>query len=109
MRDDQKERLADLSESVMDAFLDAADPKLWAGDGEDPAAMEKDTRGARNWDVKNANQVGALVARVLDLKERLIAGVKPPDQKPEDDPDQDIRRYEKVAQEMLKKASERQK
>jgi hypothetical protein len=103
MRDDQLKRLDDLAESVMDTFLDAADPSTWTGAGQAADAMDPQTRGARNWDCKNANQIGALVARVLDLKGR-IAGENGGPEKPDDEADADIARFERAAKEAMKKA-----
>lgn len=102
IRDDQTARLGDLTTQVMDAFLDAADPGLWAGAGQDPASMDPQTRGARNWDMKNANQAGSLMARLLDLRERL-AGVNDGGgkQKPDDEAEHDIKKYEKQAKQYL--------
>lgn len=109
MRDDQTVRLGDLAEKVMDVFLDAADPANWSGDGEDPAGMKPDVRGARNWDIKNANQAGALVARVLDLRDRIGGSKSADPMAPDDAADAEVARYEKQAKELLKRVNEKQR
>ena len=110
MRDDQLTRLPriqTLANEVMDAFLDAADPANWAGVGKKPAEMTPDVRGARNWDVKNANQVGALTARILDLRDRMGGAAPAPGANPDDAAEADVAKYEKQAKELLKRAKER--
>lgn len=102
MRPDQLTQLTDLAESIMDVFVSEADPRNWNGSGMTATEMDPHTRGARNWDVKNANQVGALLSRTLDLKERLqgLGGHTPPG---EDDADDQIQKAEKLARETLKR------
>lgn len=103
MRDDQTIRLQDLTEELMDQFIQAADPGNWTGAGQLPDQMDPTTRGARNWDVKNANQIGALTARAMDLRERLsgVGGGTPP---ADDQAEADISRFEKQARDAMKKA-----
>jgi hypothetical protein len=103
MRDDQQKQLEELGESLMDNFLAAADPRNWTGNGENPAEMTPETRGARNWDVKNANQIGALTARSLDLLDRLRGDRGGPDV-PDDQAEAEISRFEKQARDAMKKA-----
>lgn len=100
MRPDQQHKLDALTENLMDVFLHEADPENWNGAGESAAAMTPEVRGARNWDAKNANQVGSLVARALDLRDRINgAGFIPPPS--QDDADADIARFEKQARRLL--------
>lgn len=108
MRKDQTERLSELTENLMDVFLTEADPAIWTGSGMSPAEMDPQTRGARNWDMKNANQAGALVARALDLKERLV-GVRAPHPPADDAADADIARFEKQAKKIIDGLAERQR
>ena len=103
MRDDQTARLNDLSESLMDAFIDAADPRCWSGSGQAPTEMDQSTRGSRNWDLKIANQLGALTARAMDLRERL-SGARGGPMTPDDTAEGDISRFEKAARDAMKKA-----
>lgn len=100
MRPDQLEQLNDLGDQLMDVFVSEADPRNWNGAGMAATEMDPQTRGARNWDVKNANQVGALLARTLDLKERL-QGLRGGPAMPEDDADREIARAEKLARDTL--------
>lgn len=97
MMDDKLKALSDLGDKLMDVFLAEADPTQWNGHGQLPCEMDKDTRGARNWDMKNANQAGALVARALDLQARLAT----PGMRADDDPEADIARFEKQARTMI--------
>lgn len=102
MRPDQLSQLNDLAESIMDVFVSEADPRNWPGANVPSADMEPEQRGNRNWTIKNANQVGALLSRTLDLKERLqgVGGHTPPG---EDDADDQIQKAEKLARETLKR------
>jgi hypothetical protein len=108
MRPDQTEKLNDLTGDLMDVFLTEADPTNWTGAGQTQAEMEKETRGARNWDMKNANQAGALLARALDLRDRL-QGVTQPNTPPvpDDAAEADIARFERQAKEMIKQVTEK--
>lgn len=99
MRADQLARLADLTEEVADVFLEAAHPENWTGAGQDMQSMDPATRGARNWDVKTANQIGALLARTLDLRDRITL----PDDSPDDAAEADISKYERKAKDLIGK------
>lgn len=100
MRQDQAAALDDLSESLMDVFLTEADPGNWTGAGTPANQMTPEVRGARNWDAKNANQVGALMMRALELRDRL-KGLAPSGQQPDDRADSDIAKFEKQARTLL--------
>lgn len=100
MRPDQIARLEKLAEDVAEEFLREADPANWSGAGQNPAEMDRETRGARNWDVKNANQVGALTVRVMEL---LNKGKNGDQYHPDDqtDPEEEVKHYERKAREMM--------
>lgn len=100
MRKDQIERLQDMAEQVAEVFLEEADPQNWSGAGQMLADMDKDTRGGRYFDKKNAIQTGTLLARVLDLRDR-DARSGGGGEKPEEDAEQEINRFEKQAKEMV--------
>jgi hypothetical protein len=105
IRDDQLKTLDDLAEQTMDAFLEASDPREWTGHGKPMSSMDPQTRGARNWDIKTSNQIGALAARVLDLRDRLSGkGVSVTTAMTDDDAEDNIKRYERQAREAMKKA-----
>lgn len=72
MRQDQIERLRELEETLIDVYLDEADPENWAGEGNMGPQLTKEQRGARYWDKKNA------VATVVLAQEtrKLIANDK---------------------------------
>lgn len=99
MRKDQIERLKYLSETIGEVFLDEADPENWSGAGLALSAMDKDTRGGRYWDKKNAIQTGSLLSRVLELSERDQHNGSSP--MPEDDAEGEIDKYEKKAKDLL--------
>jgi hypothetical protein len=101
MRDDQLKRLEDMAERVMDEYLQDADPVNWPGSGIPACDMEPSVRGDRNWTVKNANQVGALLMRSLDIKERLKGGDWEKGKPADDQAEADIGRYEKEAKRLL--------
>ena len=101
MRQDQIDRLEDLSQEIAEVFIDEADPTNWNGNGAALSEMDEKTRGNRYWDKKNAIQTGALLARVLDLRDRdkgqVGAGVTTPDE----DAEKQLKQYEKQAKEMV--------
>ncbi|VWD22457.1 hypothetical protein [Burkholderia contaminans] len=67
MREDQRERLNDLSERLADVFLNEADPDNWSGAGKLPSDMTKDERGNRHWDRKGAIGTAAVLRYTIDL------------------------------------------
>lgn len=100
MRQDQHERITALTESLTDVFIRDADPSKWPG-AESPELTQQE-RGDRVWALKSANQVGALLMRTLELRDR-IAGVLPPtmDGKDDDRAEANIAKYEKEARRLL--------
>lgn len=105
MRQDQVDRLQDLSEKIAEVFLEEADPESWNGAGVPVTAMDQETRGNRLWDKKNAVQTGALLARVLDLRDRdMLTNRAPLD---DGEVEADIKRHEKEARSILKDIRER--
>lgn len=104
MREDQIKRLDQLAEKVMEVFLSDADPEAWRGKGP-VAQMEDKQRGNLYWELKCANQVGALLMQALNLKAKIAAPPVPPWQNPppETDPEKDIKRYESEAHKLLAK------
>lgn len=69
MREDQRQRLADLEEKLVEVFLDEADPDNWPGAGLPPNQMEQKTRGDRYWSKKNAAATMVLLGGVGKLTE----------------------------------------
>ena len=98
---DHSEKIDQLTDELMASFLEAADPAAWSGAGMAPALLDEKQRGARNWDVKNANQLGALLVRTMDILERA-SGALGPTSVPEDDAaEADIAKYEREAKRLL--------
>lgn len=67
MRDDQIQRLRDLSEKLADTFLLEADPGEWPGDGKSASDLTAQERGDRYWSKKNAMATGGVLRYTLDL------------------------------------------
>lgn len=101
MREDQIARLQDLAESIGEVFIEEADPQNWNGAGQPLASLDKDTRGGRYWDKKNAIQTGSLLARVLDLRDRDAGQVGGGVLTPDEDAEKEINRFEKQAKELI--------
>lgn len=99
---DHAERLDTLAYKLGEVFLSEADPDNWPGAGLSPTEMSKEDRGDRNWQAKNANQMGALLMRVMELKAKMAAPAGQPaaGEPPVED---DVNKYEKQAKELLKK------
>jgi hypothetical protein len=103
MNSEQQKRVETLADQVAEQFIAAASPGNWTGDGLAPDKMSPEVRGARNWDVKNANQIGALLARCLDLRDRIAT---PAGDGPDDAAEADIGKFEKQARAIVKKVRE---
>lgn len=101
MRDDQVKRLGELQQEIAEQFLTAAHPQSWSGAGQDPSSMTPEVRGARNWDVKNANQLGALLVRTMDIADRMAGNLGPAFVPADDAADADIAKYERQAKKLL--------
>ncbi len=103
--EDHVQRLDTLAFKLGEVFLSEADPDNWPGAGVAPHEMTKEDRGDRNWQAKNANQMGALLMRVIELKAKMSApaGSPAPAGTPDTGQDDDVKRYEKQAKELLKK------
>lgn len=99
---DQAQRLEKLAFKLGEIFLTEADPDNWPGAEVTPQQMTKEQRGDRNWQAKNANQMGALLVRVLELKVRMSDGSAPPSPSQPDQADE-VRKYEKQATDLLKR------
>lgn len=102
MRQDQIERLQALSEAICDVFMEEADPASWNGAWTPLADLDDKRRGNRYWDKKNAIQTGTLLARVLDLRDRDTKQQNgQPVPVPEQEAEDEIRRYERQAKELV--------
>lgn len=118
MNEQHETRLAELAEKLADVFIEEADPAQWAGAGIKAADRSKESRGDRQWDLKNANQVGLLFARALELRQR-VRWVRQVEDGPEDpppaptgelghaDPEAEMRRFETEAQAVLERVQRR--
>jgi len=112
MRQDQYEKLQQLTEKLTDVFLDEADPDKWPGANLESGTMDQQTRGDRYWCKKNAaatltvimktaNLVGVIQQRSAGGEE---GGAAVEGEKPEvDSLDAEIKAAEKEAARLLKK------
>ncbi|ANA34475.1 hypothetical protein [Ralstonia mannitolilytica] len=109
MRQDQYQRLQDLTEKLTDKFLAEADPDTWPGAGVALASMDAQTRGDAYWSKKNAAATLTLILKTVNLVgviQRNSAdgggGAEvPPEQDEPDGLDGEIRAAEKEATRML--------
>jgi hypothetical protein len=68
MRDDQRVRLKELGEKLIDVFLVEADPDEWAGAGTAPSDRDKQTRGDRAWMLKSVNALASVVRHTMAIE-----------------------------------------
>jgi len=114
MRQDQFEKLQELTEKLTDAFIGEADPDKWPGHGVELASMDQQTRGDRYWSKKNAAATLSVIMRTTTLigviqrnsVEGTGAGVSEQDQE-EDGLDAEVRSAEKEATRLLAKIQKR--
>lgn len=109
MTPDQRTKVERLRDRLLDVVLDEADPDNWSGNAPGEAhvvssKVEKDDRGDRDWCLKIALKCAALYQRVSEIAEPV-----PGHEKPESSIDDEVRRAEREAAKLLKRASERQK
>ena len=118
MRQDQYEKLQELTEKLTDAFIGEADPAVWPGHGVAIAAMDQQTRGDRYWCKKNAAATLSVIVRTTNLIGIIqmrsgagaAGGVPPPEQAREDNSlDDDMKAAEKEATRLLDKLQKSQK
>lgn len=102
MRQDQIQRLAELSEKLAEVVLEEADPAEWPGAGVPLASMTKEERGDRYWSKKNAAATFALLERTTSL---LTDAKDLRNNRPEDDADMEkqIAAKEREASKLLDK------
>lgn len=100
MREDQIQRLKDLSEKLAEVVLEEADPDLWPGAGVPIADMTKEQRGNRYWCKKNAAATFSLLERTQSL---LTDAVDPRNNRPgaEVDVEKQIAQREREAEKLL--------
>ncbi len=109
MRKDTGKRLDELAEKMTEVFLEEADPHGWTAADVPPDKRSPAQRGDRNWDMKNANQAGALLARVLDLRERMKGrGALPLGDDAGCEVETDVKRYEKQAAALVQRIKAKQ-
>ena len=102
MRQDQLQRLQELSEKLADVVLEEADPAEWPGANTPLAALCQQERGDRYWCKKNAAATFALLERTTSL---LTDAKDLRNNRPEDDADMEkqIAAKEREASKLLDK------
>ncbi|HDS1602775.1 hypothetical protein [Stenotrophomonas maltophilia] len=103
MRDDQRQRLADISEALAEVAIRDADPANWTAADKPLCDMTKEERGDAAWCRKTAVQSVALLGRLQQIL-RDTGGGKSGD---DDDPASDIKRAEKEARKLLERVGVR--
>lgn len=100
MREDQRKRLKQLSENLVEVVLVEADPTQWSGGEKLPKDLTKEERGDRYWCKRNAAATMSIVMKA----EALLAHYQDPGKKPpsEDDLDDEIGNAEKEAEQRLR-------
>lgn len=104
MRPDQIARLTDLQDRLVETVINDADPANWTAPGKTLADMNAVERGDANWCRKTAVQSVSLLIRVQQLLEPKTGGKAPAD---EPDPEDQIKRAEKAASDLLKRVGEK--
>lgn len=104
MRQDQIERLRDLTEKLADVVLEEADPDTWPGSGVPLSDMTQEQRGNRYWCKKNAAGTFSLLERAQSLLSDAGDRRRNRDEDAEDDLDKQIAAKEREAQKVLQKA-----
>ena len=103
MRQDQFEALQQRAESLLDLFLQEANPAKWPGHGIEPRNMDKGTRGDRVWCKRDAAMTLACVHRITTLvsvvRQKSAGGETDPDAvtDPEDELNREVAAAEKEA------------
>lgn len=106
MRPDQKQRLDDLAELLVEEFIAEADPRLWPGAGKPPDSWTKEERGDRVWVKRNVIGTGSVLHALHDLEDRHEKNTSADaatQGKRDDDLDASIAKYEGQAARLLEK------
>ena len=108
MRQDQIQRLQELSEKLAEVVLEEADPQEWPGANTPLAALSQQERGDRYWCKKNAAASFTLLERTMSL---LTDAKDVRNNRPEDDGDMDkvIAAKEREAAKLLDKVMNKAK
>lgn len=110
MREDQIQRLKELSERLADAFIFEADPDNWPGAGLKPCDMTQEERGNRYWSKKDAAATATILNKAITLQirpEAHIAGVLGASNDDGDELDKLIKEAEKKGRAQLVKFQKR--
>lgn len=118
MRQDQYEKLQELTEKLTDVFLNEADPDKWPGANLESGTMDQQTRGDRYWCKKNAAATLTVIMKTANLvgviQQRSAAGEQggasvEGEKEEEESLDAEIARAEKEAAKLLDQVQKRSK
>lgn len=101
MREDQKKRIEELQEKLVEVLLLEADPQMWPGDGVSPADLTRDERGDRYWCKKNAAATLTVLTKTMSLTQYEYRQAVNPVDSDEVDMDKEIAKHEKEAAKKL--------
>lgn len=109
MRQDQYLKLQELSEKLLDVFLEEADPEHWPGRGLKLGAMDPQTRGDLYWTRKTAASAALLFTRAETMVGKIQqsgAGTTPAEEGAEESSaeqqmDSELAKFEKEARALL--------
>lgn len=100
MREDQRKRIEELQEKLVEVLLLEADPDMWPGDKKTPADLTRDERGDRYWCKKNAAATLSVLTKTMSLTEyQYRQAVNPAND--DVDMDKEISKFEKAAEKKL--------
>ena len=71
MRDDQRQKIKELTERLADRFILDADPATWAAGEKQSSDMSQQERGDSYWSRKMAMATGGVLRYALDLGEKI--------------------------------------
>jgi hypothetical protein len=77
MRPDQRIRLQELSEKLIDVFLQETDPAEWPGAGKTHTSRTREERGDRAWVLKSVGSLASVVrhtSAIEGLDDALASG-----------------------------------
>lgn len=106
MREDQIDRLRELSEGLAEVVIAETDPHAWPGSDKTLSELTKEERGDRYWCKKNAAATMTLLLKVVNIAGIVGRGNKPGETSAEDELDSELAAAERQAAAMLERVSQ---
>jgi len=104
IRDELRKKMADVTERLMEVLVDEADPDNWTAAEKTLKDMDKDERGARFWDKRNATATLSLLHGAINLADKLDGFIV---EKEVDDILEQVNSADRKAKDALKRMQER--